>query len=117
MQIHMIRFLFESLMCSNLAILLDTHCFTIRFPIQCQLRGECPISDTNDTMAQMPLSDRLCLHLLMHEVRFDSEFDDRKGKMRAVNVSLEGGPAGLGLGWAWVVHSVVQNLLRKWDIA
>ena len=68
-------------------------------------------------MAQMPLSDRLCLHLLMHEVRFDSEFDDRKGKMRAVNVSLEGGPAGLGLGWAWVVHSVVQNLLRKWDIA
>jgi hypothetical protein len=53
----------------------------------------------------------------MHEVRFDSEFDDRKGKMRAVNVSLEGGPAGLGLGWAWVVHSVVPNLLRKWDIA
>lgn len=25
------------------------------------------------------------------QVRFDSEYDDRKGKMRAVNVSLEGG--------------------------
>ena len=27
---------------------------------------------------------------LSRQVRFDSEFDDRKGKMRAVNVSMEG---------------------------
>eukprot|EP00438_Fugacium_kawagutii_P010767 Skav218283 [mRNA] locus=scaffold2035:589603:594139:- [translate_table: standard] len=32
------------------------------------------------------------------KVRFDAEFDDRKGKMRAVNVSLEGGGGGGGGG-------------------
>ncbi|CAK8996323.1 unnamed protein product [Durusdinium trenchii] len=32
------------------------------------------------------------------KVRFDSEYDDRKGKMRAVNVSLEGGGGGGGGG-------------------
>ena len=108
-QIHMISVFFIwilSLMCSNLAILLDTHCF--RVPIQCQLIGGMPLFKT----PMIPWHLSMPRGALRFWVWWPEGQDARRQR-----VIRRRSCRGRGLGWDWVVHSVVQNLLRTWDIA